>query len=49
MSIVVAHVSAMLGRLTEDELESLLIGLRATRAASAAMTAEAAAQPGAEK
>ena len=44
-----AHVSAMLARLTEDELESLLIGLRATRAASAAMTAEAAAQASAEK
>ncbi len=44
-----AHVSAILERLTDDELEGLLIGLRATRAASAAMTAEAAAAAGAER
>jgi DNA-binding MarR family transcriptional regulator len=43
-----AQVSAILERLTDDELEGLLIGLRATSAASAAMTAEAMARGGAE-
>jgi DNA-binding MarR family transcriptional regulator len=38
------HVSAVLERLTDDELASLLVGLRATRAARAAITAEAAAK-----
>jgi DNA-binding MarR family transcriptional regulator len=37
------HVAAVLERLTDDELTGLLIGLRATRAARAAITAEAAA------
>ena len=38
------HVAAILDRLTDDELASLLVGLRATRAARAAVTAEAAAK-----
>jgi DNA-binding MarR family transcriptional regulator len=40
------HFGAVLGRLTDDELESLLVGLRATRAARMQMTAEAAAGEG---
>jgi DNA-binding MarR family transcriptional regulator len=43
-----AQVTAILERLTDNELASLLVGLRATRAASAAMTAEAAARGGAD-
>ena len=40
------HITAILDRLTDDELASLLIGLRATRAARAAVTADAAAKAG---
>ncbi len=40
-----AHMSTVLDRLTEPELESLLIGFRATRSARAAMAAEADTQP----
>lgn len=38
------HFAAVLERLTDDELASLLIGLRATRAARGALVAEAMAR-----
>ncbi len=38
------HFAAVLERLTDDELASLLVGLRATQDARAAMVAEAAAR-----
>jgi DNA-binding MarR family transcriptional regulator len=38
------HFTTVLERLTDDELASLLVGLRATRAARAAITAEASAK-----
>lgn len=47
------HLSAVLARLTDDELAGLLVGLRATRAARAAIHAEtetrSQTQPGADR